>query len=146
MHTIKPTFRQAPNKSKGFNIVEVMMVVLVIGLLSALVLPNYAAYMRRGHRAEARAGLLNAQQWMERAATTGDYPAQLPQTLTWFENNKHYEIKLTPGVTPGYQLVAEPYLDAQKSDECGTFTLDYTGKRGIVNNKPSVTIEECWRR
>jgi len=126
---------------------EILTVVAIVSLLSAVAWPNYTAYMRRGHRAEARAGLLKAQQWMERAATTGNYPAPpLPDTLTWHENKKHYEIKLIPGVTPGYRLVAERHLDSQKPDECGDLTLDYTGKRGVVNNKAGMTAEKCWRR
>ena len=53
----------------GFTLIELMIVVAIVGILSAIAYPSYAEYIRRGHRADARAGLLQAQQWMERAAT-----------------------------------------------------------------------------
>jgi Tfp pilus assembly protein PilE len=56
-----------------------MIVVAIVGILSAIAYPSYAEYIRRGHRADARAGLLQAQQWLERAATaTGQYPMASP--------------------------------------------------------------------
>ena len=69
-------------KHKGFTLIELMIVVAVVGILTAVAYPSYAEYVRRGHRADAKAGLLQAQQWMERAATaTGEYPTTLPNAL-----------------------------------------------------------------
>ena len=56
-------------RQQGFTLIEVMIVVAIIGILSAIAYPSYAEYIRRGHRAHARAGLLQAQQWLERAST-----------------------------------------------------------------------------
>lgn len=50
---------------QGFTLIELMIVVAVIGILGAIAYPSYTEYVRRGHRADARAGLLQAQQWME---------------------------------------------------------------------------------
>ena len=55
--------------SSGFTLIEVMIVVAIVAILSAIALPSYTEYIRRSHRADARAGLLQAQQWLERAAT-----------------------------------------------------------------------------
>ena len=82
------------HKQKGFTLIELMVVVAVVGILSAIAYPSYAEYIRRGHRADARAGLLQAQQWLERAATaTGAYPQTLPAALTWAgDSAKRYTI------------------------------------------------------
>ena len=47
---------------RGFTLIEVMIVVAIVGILSAIAYPSYQEYVRRGHRAEARAGLLQAAQ------------------------------------------------------------------------------------
>ena len=63
------------NPQQGFTLIEMMIVVVVISILAAVAYPSYTEYVRRGYRAEARAGLLQAAQWMERASTaTGAYP------------------------------------------------------------------------
>ena len=66
MHQMK---HQRPTQQQGFTLIELMIVVAIVGILSAIAYPSYAEYVRRGHRADARAGLLQAQQWLERAST-----------------------------------------------------------------------------
>lgn len=52
-----------PQKAQlGFTLIELMIVVAIVGILSAVAYPSYTEYVRRGHRADARAGLLQAQQ------------------------------------------------------------------------------------
>ena len=137
-------------RSQGFTLIELMIVVAVIGILSAIAYPNYTEYIRRGHRADARAGLLQAQQWLERAATaTGQYPtAALPAALTWAsDTSKRYTIATTSATSTSYTLTATPKSPGpQASDKCGTYTLSNTGLRG-ANGKTSGQSgydTECW--
>ncbi len=44
-------------RAAGFSLVELMVVVGVIGILVALAVPRYRAFVVRGHRAEARVNL-----------------------------------------------------------------------------------------
>jgi type IV pilus assembly protein PilE len=69
-----------------------MIVVAVIVILGTVAVPSYNEYIRAVHRADARAGLLQAQQWLERAATAnGTYPTELPADLTWaHDSSKRY--------------------------------------------------------
>ncbi|MEG1454952.1 MAG: type IV pilin protein, partial [Comamonas sp.] len=64
-----------PVSSRGFTLIELMIVVAIVGILSTVAFPSYQEYLRRAARSEAKAGLLQAAQWMERAATvSGVYP------------------------------------------------------------------------
>ena len=40
--------------SKGFTLIELMIVVVVVAVLAAVALPSYSQYMRKAHRAQAR--------------------------------------------------------------------------------------------
>jgi len=44
----------ARTNNRGFTLIEVMIVVVVIGVLSAIAYPSYTAYVLRSHRAEAK--------------------------------------------------------------------------------------------
>ena len=134
--------------AQGFTLIELMIVVAVVGILSAIAYPSYTEYVRRGHRADARAGLLQAQQWLERAATaTGTYPTNLPSALTWTaDNTKRYNIAFQAGnTTAAYVLTATP-KGAQTGDKCGTYTLSNTGVRGAAGKKSGESgyDPDCW--
>lgn len=138
--------------NKGFTLIELMIVVAVIGILGAIVYPSYTEYVMRGHRADARAGLLQAQLWMERAATaSGVYPTQLPAALTWTNDaDKRYTIGFSNGNSDtAFTLTATPKQNSpQIKDKCGTLTLAHTGQRDI-KDKPSgstMTATDCWNR
>lgn len=53
----------------GFTLIELMIVVAVIGILAAVAYPMYTDQIRKGKRAEARAGLANLLQQQERYFT-----------------------------------------------------------------------------
>ena len=60
MHQLK---RRRP---LGFTLIELMIVLAIVGILSAIAFPSYTKYVAKGKRAEARAALLESAQYMER--------------------------------------------------------------------------------
>ncbi|PJE79071.1 Fimbrial protein [invertebrate metagenome] len=54
---------------KGFTLLELMIVVLIIGILSAILYPSYNSYMREARRSDGAAFLLTIMQQQERYFT-----------------------------------------------------------------------------
>ena len=142
--------QRTPRSQMGFTLIELMIVVAIVGILSAIAYPSYAEYIRRGHRADARAGLLQAQQYLERASTaTGVYPTALPTTLTWAaDTTKHYTIGFQLGNTnAAYIFIATRKAGGpQATDRCGDFTVTYTGVRSALKHASGTTAAECWNK
>jgi len=145
MTTLKSSiFSSVGRKQKGFTLIELMIVVAVVAILSAIAIPSYDAYIRRTHRANAKSALMQAAQWMERAATAqGRYPlaANVPGGLLNVEGNR-YALTVASANGTTYTLRATAQ-GPQAVDECGNFTLTQAGTRAVTGSLP---VDECWGR
>lgn len=124
--------------SRGFTLIELMIVVTIVAVLAVVAYPSYTSHLRKGRRAEAQAYLLDLAQREQqyftdmrsfavdagsvKAATTMNAPAA-PADLA-----QYYTITTSTrsGVTPSFQITATA-IGKQASD--GNLTIDDTGAK-----------------
>lgn len=132
--------------SKGFTLIEVMIVVAIIGILAAIAYPSYDEYVKRGNRAEGQALLNDAAARQERFFSQNfKYATSISAlyggtaTTKKSETSKYALALSTSAGDGGYTLTA----DAQFSDvRCGDLTLNALGKKGNGGNRDE---DYCWR-
>lgn len=126
---------------RGFTLIELMIVVAIVAILTAIAYPSYTHYIVKTRRTAAKACLTEVSNYMERYYTTNmkytgatdpqldcESAAQTGGFYTW-------SFVGTPDATT-YKISAAPKA-SQPDTECGTLTLDQTGAR-------TPTTTGCW--
>jgi type IV pilus assembly protein PilE len=145
-------------QQRGFTLMELMIGITIIGILTAVAIPNYLAYIQRSNRSEARNMLLEAATWMERWRTERGLYGNAPGTPTVapvgfpftqvpaLPAAAKYTIA-APTIAPlgiGYTITATP-VGAMAGDVCGALSVDESGRR-IFTVGPGASQELCWNR
>jgi len=134
------------SKIKGFTLIELMVVVAIVGILSAIAYPSFTEYVRKGNRTDARATLLQIAQTLERCYTQFSAYNNANCPILHEASINSAEGLYTVGVvssSTAYTLTALPVAGrAQAADlKCATLTLTHTGARGATGT----AVAECWR-
>lgn len=122
-------------KESGFTLIELMIVVTVIAIISAIALTSYNRYVIKSHRTAVQNFMLSIASREEQyflnvlqyTATVGGGGLNLstPSEVTGYYTTS---VTLTPGPPPGYTITATPVAGSTQITD-GTLTLDNTGAK-----------------
>lgn len=123
--------------SKGFTLIEVMIVVAIIGILAAIAYPSYDEYVKRGNRTEGQAFLQDVAARQERYFSQNNEYADTAAKLNVSTGSETGKYTLTIATSDGYTLTATQQFNDTK---CGNLTLNALGVKGAGGS-----VDECWR-
>lgn len=131
MKTLQPA-AQCHSQSRGFTLVEVMIVVAILGVLAAIAYPNYQRYVLKTKRTDMMVEMTNiAAQIESRKLAQGSYANISDSVQADFKGNYPkqgaalYAVTITPiPLTREWTITATPQPNTQMSSD-GTLTLNY---------------------
>jgi len=129
-------------EESGFTLIELMIVVVIIGILSAIAYPSYRSYSLKGKRTEAIAALADIAGAQEKfyaenlryASTVNSLPGYKLALNPYFTQGNLYRINAA-GDASGYTLTAVAQPPQTADTGCLNIFLESTGAK---------TPPACW--
>lgn len=145
--------------SKGFTLMELMIVVAVVAILSMIALPSFLEYTRKGKRAEATTAIGDIQLREERfradnptygdtttAAVTTNLFGSTANVTTYNTLYKNYSIGVTGTSASGYTVTATRKGSMTSDPKCANFTVVVTSGTPAQGMSDSKNVDYCWRQ
>lgn len=142
----------SPQLQRGFTLTEMMIVIAIIGIISAFAYPSYVEQVRKSKRSDAKIALQQIAQRQESHfiknysyASTLTAMGYAADTIPSPDND--YQITIDSASATAYTLKATPASTSGQAQDklCAVFTLDQMGRKIAKNNEGAVTTDKCWR-
>lgn len=145
-----------PRTQRGFTLIELMTVVAVVGILSAIAYPSYVEHIRKSRRTDAKNALLDLASRQERYLTVHNTYAGTLTDLGYADNTgqvltggrSYYLITLKQNNAQDYTATASPDVstDQTRDTTCYAYTINQLGVQNNVgpDDKPLNGAGKCW--
>lgn len=118
------------SKSRGFTLIELMVVVIVIAVLAAIALPSYLRQVRKSRRSDAIATMntvvLNQERWRTNCPSyatafgNGSYASCTTTDFMATPTSSYYSFSISGASATGYTVTATPLGSQAKDQQFGT--------------------------
>ncbi len=129
---------------RGVTLMELMIVVVIIGILTAIAYPSYRQYVAKAKRNEAKAALLQISTMQERfylqnSTYTADMTALgFPVGANFPTDSGSYVVNVTAASPAAFSATATYQKADAEAGKCATFSIDGVG------SKTSTPFDDCW--
>ncbi len=138
--------------SKGFTLLEILLVFLVVGIVAALALPTYRDIILKANRSDAIISLLRLSTLLEQFYLSHNkYADDFSELITGVKSGEfyiseggHYSImyaSTSEGV--GWNLVATAIGEQAKDIDCAKLTMSSLGVKSALNKNDDLN-SLCW--
>ena len=137
--------KKTRGRQRGMSLVELIVLLSLIAILSAVALPNYSEYKRRADRIDARSTLLHISAQQERYyASNLTYTSDLTKLGVNDSQSEHglYALSIASANDVEFQVIAVPAPDSPqvKDKDCQQFSIDNRNVR-VASPDPD---GNCW--
>jgi type IV pilus assembly protein PilE len=131
--------------ARGFNLLEILISLVIIGILTGLSFPLYSQHITHARRLEAKIALAKLAAALEEySAIHNTYQGATLATCGFSDliAKNNYRLRMTTLTNDSFSLAASPLSNQAKQDTlCATLTLNAAGEIGITG---SGQIADCW--
>ena len=132
-------------QSAGFSLIELLIVIAILGILTAIVVPSHNGSTSKARRTDAKIALMESASALEKCyvinnkynhASCNSYPAS---GSIVYSAEGHYKVVATNLTATSFTLTATPVTNGAQTNDtrCASFTINSTGAKSATN-------ADCW--
>ena len=145
------------DRQRGVTLIELVVVMIIVGILTAIAVPSYRSYVLRSQRSDAKDALLALATQQEKhylqcntyataiAGATNCVAGELQGAAV--SKNGWYQLTIPGGDATTFSVQATAIAgESQFQDKaCRIFTVTQAGVRSALDSSDADNTAECWR-